>query len=71
MDIWFVMKERFVFIAIFTVVILASLFLIGVTWKNRSKTPKTLTVITMILYLLLIVIAFFLFIFTISFGYNS
>ena len=71
MDLWIIIKQRYLLISIFILIILASLFLLISVWKNRFNIPKTLTIITVIICLLLIILSLFSLVFVISFGYNS
>ena len=71
MDLWFIIKQRYIVISIFILIILASLFLLISVWKIRFNIPKTLTTITVITCLFLIILSLFSLVFVISFGYNS
>lgn len=70
-DLWFMIQERFVFVLLFMIVILASLILLMATWKSRVNIPKSLTVTILVISTILIVSALFAMIFSLSFGYNS
>lgn len=71
MDLWIIIKQRYLLISIFILIILASLFLLISVWKNRFNISKTLTTITVITCLLLIILSLIALVFVISFGYNS
>jgi len=71
MDLWIIIKERYVFISIFIIILLLSFFFLVSIWKNRFNIPKTLTSLTIIFCVFLIILSLFLLIFIISFGYNS
>lgn len=71
MDLWIIIKQRYLLISIFILIILASVFLLISVWKNRFNIPKTLTTITLIICLILIILSLFSLVFVISFGYNS
>lgn len=71
MDLWMIMRERYLLLSLLTIIILASLFLLRGVWKNRSRLPKMLTVTTIFLYVLLIIISLFSLVFIVSFGVNS
>jgi len=69
--LWFMIQERFVFVSIFMIIILASFFLLMATWKSRVNIPKSLTATIIIISTILISSALFALIFSLSFGYNS
>ncbi|PID03278.1 hypothetical protein CSV67_04565 [Sporosarcina sp. P2] len=71
MDVWFVMKERYMLLSIFLIIIVASLFLLIAIWKNRSDMPKSLTLIITIICAVIIALSIFAWVFAVSFGYNS
>lgn len=71
MDLWIIIKERYIFISIFIIILLLSFFFLVSIWKNRFNIPKTLTLLTIIFCVFLIILSLFLLIFIISFGYNS
>lgn len=71
MDLWIIIKQRYLIISIFILIILVSIFLLISVWKNRFNIPKTLTTITVIICLILIILSLFSLVFVISFGYNS
>ncbi|PIC70527.1 hypothetical protein CSV77_08580 [Sporosarcina sp. P16b] len=70
MDVWFVMKERYMLLSIFLIIIVASLFLLIAIWKNRSDMPKSLTLIITIICSVIIALSIFAWVFAVSFGYN-
>lgn len=71
MDLWFMIKERYILLSIFIFLIFVSLFLLLATWKKRSDMPKSLTVLITIICTIIIVLSIFALVFTVSFGYNS
>ena len=71
MDLWFMIKERYMLLSIFLIIILVNLFLLLAIWKKRSDIPKSLTVIITIICTVIIVLSIFVFVFAVSFGYNS
>ncbi|MFJ7935573.1 hypothetical protein [Sporosarcina sp. NPDC096371] len=71
MDVWFMIKERYMLLSIFIFLILVSLFLLLATWKKRSDMPKSLTVIITIICAIIITLSIFALVFAVSFGYNS
>ena len=71
MDLWVVVKERYMLLSIFIMIILASLILVYASWKNRSNIPKSLTVVIIVLCTLLICLSLVALVYAISFGYNS
>lgn len=66
-----VMKERSMFLSIFTLMVLMSLILLFSVWKNRAQLPKILLIAIFILCSVIIIFALIGFVFTISFGYNA
>ena len=71
MDLWFMIKERYLLLSIFLFFIFVSSFLLLATWKKRSDMPKSLTVIITIICTIIIVLSIFALVFAVSFGYNS
>lgn len=71
MDLWFVMKERYMLLSIFLIIIVVSLFLLIAIWKTRSDMPKSLTLIITIICSIIIALSIFALVFAVSFGYNS
>lgn len=71
MDLWVVVKERYMLLSIFIMIIFASLILVYASWKNRSNIPKSLTVVIIVLCTLLICLSLVALVYAISFGYNS
>lgn len=71
MDLWIVVKERYMFLSIFIIIILASLILIFATWKNRSNIPRSLIGLIIVICTLILGFSLVALMFTISFGYNS
>ena len=43
MNLWFMIKERYVLLSIFLIIMFVSLFLLIAIWKNRSNMPKSLS----------------------------
>lgn len=71
MDIWVKLQDRYVFVAIFILMILANAVLLYATWRSRAKLAKGLTVLIYILSILIMIASLFMLIFTLSFGFNS
>lgn len=71
MDLWSMIKERYVLLSIFLIIILVCLFLLLATWKKHSDMPKSLTVIITTICTVIIVLSIFALVFAVSFGYNS
>lgn len=71
MDLWMVMKERSMFLSIFTLMVLMSLILLFSVWKNRAQLPKILLIAICILGSVIIIFALIGFVFTMNFGYNA
>lgn len=71
MDLWDVVKERYMLLSIFIMILLASLILVYASWKNRSVMPKSLTAVIIVLCTLLIGLSLVALVFAVSFGYNS
>ena len=71
MDLWFVIKERYVLLSILLIILLVSLFLLLAIWKNRSDIPKSLIAIITTICTIIIVLAILALLFVVSFGYNS
>ena len=71
MDVWFVMKERYMLLSIFLIIIVVSSFLLIAIWKTRSEMPKSLTLIITIICSIIIALSIFALVFAVSFGYNS
>lgn len=71
MDLWFVVKERYLFFSILLIILLAGLMLLFAIWKNRSALPKSAVVMIIVLYACVIGLSVAGFIFAVSFGYNS
>lgn len=71
MDLWVIVKERYLFLSIFIIIILASLILVSATWKSRSNMPKGLTGVIIVLGTLLIGLSLVALFLSVSFGYNS
>ncbi len=57
MDLWIIIKQRYVLISIFIIIILSILFLLGCIWKSRFNIPKTLTVLTIVICGFLIILS--------------
>ena len=71
MDLWVVIKERYMLLSIFIIIILMSVILVYATWRNRSSLPKSLTGVIIVLCSLIIVLSLVALVFAVSFGYNS
>ena len=71
MDLWLMIKERYVLLSIFLIIIFVSLFLLLAIWKNRPDMPKSLTVMITIICTVIIALSIFALVFAVSFGYNS
>ncbi|PIC56009.1 hypothetical protein CSV80_16760 [Sporosarcina sp. P12(2017)] len=71
MDVWFVIKERYMLLSIFLIILLVNMFLLIAIWKNRSDMPKSLTLIITIICSIIIALSIFALVFAVSFGYNS
>ncbi|PIC85859.1 hypothetical protein CSV72_11640 [Sporosarcina sp. P20a] len=71
MDVWFVIKERYMLLSIFLIILLVNMFLLIAIWKNRSDMPKSLILIITIICSIIIALSIFAFVFAVSFGYNS
>ncbi|MEI3605756.1 hypothetical protein SPD48_08625 [Pseudogracilibacillus sp. SE30717A] len=71
MDLFMIMKERYMFLAIIIIIIFMSLLLIFTTWKRRSNIPKSLLIFITSICTILIISSLFALVFTVSFGYNS
>ena len=71
MDLWFVLKERYVLLSIFLIIIFVNLFLLLAIWKKRSDMPKSLIVLIIIICTIIIILSIFALVFAVSFGYNS
>ena len=71
MDVWFVIKERYMLLSIFLIILLVNMFLLIAIWKTRSDMPKSLILIITIICSIIIALSIFAFVFAVSFGYNS
>ncbi|MCG7334879.1 hypothetical protein MHZ95_06290 [Sporosarcina sp. ACRSM] len=71
MDLWAVVQERYLFLSIFVIIILASLILVYASWKSRSNMPKGLIGVIIVLCTILIGLSLGALVFSVSFGYNS
>jgi len=71
MDLWIIIKQSYVFLSLFIIIMLLSLFIIGSIWKKRVNISKSLVALTIIIFGFLIIFSLFSLIFIISFGYNS
>lgn len=70
MDLLFMIKERYMFLSVFLIIICVSLFLLLAIWKNHFKIPKILTMLTVIICTFIIVLSILGMIFAVTFGYN-
>ncbi|PID04987.1 hypothetical protein CSV65_12135 [Sporosarcina sp. P31] len=71
MDVWFLIKERYMLLSIFLIIIVVSVFLLIAIWKNRTDMPKSLTLTITIICSIIIALSVFSLVFAVSFGYNS
>ena len=71
MDLWVLVKERYMLLSIFAIIILASLILMFATWKNRSNIPRSFVGVIIVLCTLILGLSLVALVFVISFGYNS
>ncbi|PID22311.1 hypothetical protein CSV61_05535 [Sporosarcina sp. P3] len=71
MDVWFVIKERYMLLSVILIILLVNLFLFLAIWKNRSDIPKSQTLIITIICTVILVLSLFALVFAVSFGYNS
>lgn len=71
MDLWFMIKERYMLVSILLIFIFLSLFLLLAIWKKRSDISRTLTVIITAICIIIIILSIFALLFAVSFGYNS
>lgn len=71
MDVWFLIKERYMLLSIFLIIIVVSVFLLIAIWKNRTDMPKSLTLTITIICSIIIALSVFALVFAVSFGYNS
>jgi hypothetical protein len=71
MDLWFIIKERYVLLSIILIIIFISLFFLIVTWKKHSNVPKGLLVVITTICFVIILLSILALAFAVSFGYNS
>lgn len=71
MDLWFIIKERYMLLSVLLIITFVSLFLLLAIWKNRSEVPRSLTVIITVICMGIIILSLLALVFAISFGYNS
>lgn len=71
MDLWFIIKERYMLLSVLLIIMFVSLFLLLAIWKNRSEVPRSLIVIISIICTVIIALSIFALVFAVSFGYNS
>lgn len=71
MGIWVTLQDRYIFILIFSLIILANIILLYALKKSRSEIPQTLTLLIHILCGLIIIVCLFAIAFVFSFGYNA
>lgn len=64
-------KERYIFLSVFLIIICVSLFILLAIWKNRLEVPKVLTMLTIVICTFIIVLSILGMIFVVTFGYNS
>ncbi|HLQ95783.1 MAG TPA: hypothetical protein VK108_05305 [Pseudogracilibacillus sp.] len=71
MDLLYIAKERYIFISIFTIMILLSLLMLFATWKNHFYLSKRLLALVTVISMIIIVLSIIALIFILSFGYNT
>ncbi|RFA35920.1 hypothetical protein CAI16_06730 [Virgibacillus dokdonensis] len=71
MDFWFIIKERYIPLSFFLIIIFISLFFFLVTWKNKLNISKKLIVIITTICFVITFTSILALIFTVAFGYNS
>lgn len=71
MDLWYMIKERYVLLSAFLIIIFVSLLLLLATWKMRSDIPKSLTTIITTICLIITFLSILVLVFAVSFGYNA
>src|SRR5690625_376347 len=71
MDLFVIMKDRYMFLSFSIILVFVSLFLLFAIWKKRTDIPKSLTVIITIICTIMIISLLFVFVFAVSFSYNS
>ena len=71
MDLWFMIKERYMLLSIFYNYYICELVFTFSYLEKRSDMPKSLTVIITIICTIIIVLSIFALVFAVSFGYNS
>lgn len=71
MDIWVVIKERYVIVSFLIVLFLLSLFSLVAIKKSRLAISKKMATMQIIFFVFLIIVSLLGLLFTISFGYNS
>lgn len=71
MDLWLMIKERYMLFSIFLIIIFISLFFLLATWKKHSDISKSLIVIITTICLVIILLSILALVFAASFGYNS
>ncbi|MDW0110594.1 hypothetical protein [Sporosarcina aquimarina] len=71
MDLWFIIKERYMLLSVLLIITFVSLFLLLAIWKNRSEVPRSLTVIITVICMGIIILSLLALVFAISFGYNT
>ena len=71
MDLWFIIKERYMLLSVLLIIMFVSLFLLLAIWKNRSDVPRSLTVIISVICMVIFALSIFALVFSVSFGYNS
>jgi len=70
MDLLCIAKERYIFISIFTIMILLSLLMLFAIWKNRFYLSKRLLALVTVISMIIIVLSIIALLFILSFGYN-
>ncbi len=71
MDLWLIVKERYMLLSVLLIITIISLLLLCAIWKNRSEIPRSLIVLIILICIVIIVLSILALMFSISFGYNS
>ena len=68
---WAIVQERYLFLSIFLLFLVLSLFLLLASWKNRALLPKSLGIIVSLSSSIILVGSLLALLFILSFGYNA
>ncbi len=71
MDIWMMVKERYMIVSFFVLLFLFSLFLLVALWKIRRNIPIILKILFSVIILVLTIGLLYMIIFSLFFGCNS